>query len=120
MESLHTQLLVRAPHVRETMTPDGAVLLDPIRGKTYSLDPTSALIWTHVVHGMSASEIAEKLAAQCNVDLTAVNADVSEFILSLVREELVFTKSGPRRTSPPTGLLSRLLGKLRPKTNHIE
>jgi Coenzyme PQQ synthesis protein D (PqqD) len=102
------------------MTPDGAVLLDPIRGKTYSLDPTSAFIWTHVVQGMSASQIAEKLAAECNVDLTVVNADVSEFIRSLVHAELVFTKSGPRRTPPPAGLLSRLLGKLRHKTNRIE
>jgi hypothetical protein len=41
-------------------------------------------------------------------------------IRSLVHVELVFTKSGLRRTSPPAGLLSRLLSKLRPTTNRIE
>jgi hypothetical protein len=97
MQTLDTDHLIRSPHVRETHNEDGAVLLDPVGGKCYPLDPVSAFIWKHLGEGFAPIQVAEKVAATCNISVEIAKADVAEFVQSLVNAGLL----SPQNCSQP-------------------
>jgi hypothetical protein len=85
-----TEPLTRSPHVRETHNQDGAVLLDPRRGKLFPLNPVAALIWKQVGEGFTPEQIANNVAIACSISVEVANGDVSEFLQLVVAEQLAF------------------------------
>jgi len=111
MQSLGTEPLIRSSHVRETHNQDGAVLLDPLRGQCYPLNPVAALIWKQLGEGCTPLQIAQKVASTCNTPFDVASADVLEFVQSLLDAELVSPQNAvdPKRSRCPwlKGLLGR-------------
>jgi hypothetical protein len=76
------------PHVRSVIDPDGAVLLDLVRGKYYSLNGTGAQIWQKLEAGLGVAEIEAELGSG-GAPAEQVRDDVREFIDGLRAKQLV-------------------------------
>ena len=111
METYGTEPLVRAPHIRETHNQDGAVLLDPERGRCYPLTPVEALIWKQLGEGLALAQIAQNVATECNVSLDLVLADVQEYVRSLLDADLLSRPKSAEFHDPRWAWLRRLLGR---------
>jgi hypothetical protein len=78
-----------AARIRETETPDGIVLLDPLYGRTFPLDQVGTRIWKMLKLHRKQDEIAEALAVEFQVSREQVNQDTLEFVSALEREHLL-------------------------------
>lgn len=104
--------LTRSPHVRETYTQDGAVLLDPFRGQCFTINPVAAVIWRQLGEGRTLQQIADNISNTCNVPLEQAHGDVLDFVASLVDQKLVSQYSGEERTQRRAGGWKRFFGGL--------
>lgn len=75
--------------IRQTQTPDGAVLLDIEQGQMFCLNPVGSKILELIGTGCEEEEIAAQLSALSGAELEIVRADVREFIETLSRHRLV-------------------------------
>jgi hypothetical protein len=74
--------------LRSIVDEDGAVILDITSDRFFSLNPTGALIWTHLGNGETLDQIKSAIAAETGMDQAIVSADVDEFIAQLKSNHL--------------------------------
>jgi hypothetical protein len=94
--------------VRETVSQDGAVLLDIDQGLCFSLNPVGARIWEMVKDGRSRNEITNTLEEEFRLPRTQLVADISDFLKQLEKMKLVGRDPSH---SAEHGFLSRLLAR---------
>src|SRR5579872_3556561 len=78
-----------APGVRQTMSQDGAVLLDIEQGICFSLNPVGLRIWELLKQGQPIDKVADTLANEFPVPRDQILADTQEFISALEAKHLV-------------------------------
>ncbi|MCU1304963.1 MAG: Coenzyme synthesis protein (PqqD) [Candidatus Sulfotelmatobacter sp.] len=78
-----------ADRIRETETPDGIVLLDPLHGRTFPLDQVGSRIWKMLKQHRPLDEITDALVNEFQVSPERVNQDILEFVSALQREHLL-------------------------------
>lgn len=76
-------------HVRSVMDPDGAVILDLLQGRYYSLNGVGAAIWSQIESGRSLPEIETHIKDSFGATDDVVRADVAAFLDDLQRKKLV-------------------------------
>jgi hypothetical protein len=94
--------------VRETVSQDGAVLLDIEQGLCFSLNPIGTKIWRMLKDGCSPDEITDVLQQEFRLPRSQVVEDVSDFLKQLEEMKLIREESTSRRKS---GFASRLLNR---------
>ena len=107
-------------HVRATINPDGAVLMNIKGGHMLTLNPTGSIIWQQLADGRSPEQIADSLSPQFGVSREQVLTDVNEFLEQLEAQHLIEPSEsvipiphvGPR----PTGVFCNLFGRRNPPT----
>ena len=71
------------------------VILSLDRAEYYGLNPTGTRVWKSLAEGATIAVIAERLAAECHVDLTRARHDVLALVRSLVDEKLAMATHAP-------------------------
>jgi hypothetical protein len=71
------------------MDPDGAVILDLLQGRYYSLNGVGAAIWSQIESGRSLPEIETHIKDSFGATDDVVRADVAAFLDDLQRKKLV-------------------------------
>jgi len=102
-------------HVRSTITPDGAVLMNIKGGSMLTLNPIGSIIWQQLGDGRSPVQIAERLASEFGITREQALTDVNEFVEQLQAQHLIEPSEsqdfrvnlGPK----PTGLFCNLFGR---------
>jgi len=105
--SLDTQDLVIPEGIRQTVSEDGAVLLDIEQGICFSLNPVGLKIWELLRKRLSLDQIADELARDFPVPRVQLVNDTQEFIRSLEERRLIH-RTRPN-TRPPQSWARRLL-----------
>jgi hypothetical protein len=77
--------------IRRTDTPDGGILLDVHHGRMLCLNPVGAKIVELLDRGHDESRIVEELCKQYGVSEAIVRADVTEFVESLQKHQVLQT-----------------------------
>jgi hypothetical protein len=80
---------VAMPDVRFVQDRDGAIVLDIRSDRFFSLNPTAAFIWAHLVAGKSPLEIAQKLSLAAGIDTDLALADTHQLIAALEERGLI-------------------------------
>lgn len=75
--------------IRQTQTPDGAVLLDIERGQMLCLNPVGSKILELVGSGFEEEEIASEVSALSGMNIKTVRTDVHEFLGTLTRHHVI-------------------------------
>ena len=75
-------------YLRSIVDQDGAVILDIRQDRFFSMNPVGSYIWTRLLGGECAEQIAKALADETGVELTLVSADVHSFIADLKSNQL--------------------------------
>jgi DNA-binding CsgD family transcriptional regulator len=88
--------------IRQTQTPDGAVLLDIARGQMFALNATGSKILDLLGKGYDEAQIAEHLSVVCGTDIDTVRTDVHDFLKTLTRHEILHRSEVERREAKPT------------------
>ena len=86
-----------APGVRETVSEDGAVLLDIEQGICFSLNPVGLRIWELLKNRCSLDQIADALGQEFSVPRDQVLSDASEFVEALEGKHLIYRPRQPSR-----------------------
>ena len=81
-------MTVPAPQLRSIVDQDGAVILDISSDRFFSLNPTGALVWTHLSNGKTLDQIKSAIAAETGMDQAVVSTDVDEFVAQLKSNHL--------------------------------
>jgi Coenzyme PQQ synthesis protein D (PqqD) len=79
-------------HVRATISPDGAVLLDIEKGLCYSLNVVGAKIWQVIESGAGHAtfkDLVNALASQFNVSQDELARDIEEYLQELEKKLLI-------------------------------
>src|SRR5262245_43995056 len=76
-------------HVRTTITPDGAVLMNIKGGQMITLNPIGSIIWQGLTDGQSQEQIASGLASRFGVPVEQTLEDVHEFMEQLKAQQLI-------------------------------
>lgn len=76
-------------HLRVIANQDGAAILDIKAGTIATLNPTAAYIWQALEHGADIESIAQELSRDTGEQIEAVKNDVTDFIETLKRQELL-------------------------------
>ncbi len=96
--------------VRDTVSEDGAALLDIEQGLCFSMNPVGAKIWEMVKRGYAANQIVDSLEEEFRLPRTQLDTDVSGFLKQLEKMKLVGEESEhPDRY----GFLSRFVARRR-------
>lgn len=90
-----TQSIVIPESIRETVSEDGAVLLDIEQGICFSLNPVGLKIWGLLKKHYSIDQIVEALANDFEVPPSQLLADTLEFIGSLEAKRLIHRPGQP-------------------------
>ncbi|MFI0736619.1 lasso peptide biosynthesis PqqD family chaperone [Streptomyces sp. NPDC021100] len=72
-----------------TSTDYGAVLLDERDGTYWQLNDSGAVIVSALAEGLAPGAVAERLAAEFDVDAAEAEADVRELVRQLVEAKIV-------------------------------
>jgi hypothetical protein len=75
--------------IRQTTSPDGAVLLDIEQGICFSLNPVGLKIWELLKQGQPIDNVADTLANEFPVSREQLLADTQEFISALEAKQLI-------------------------------
>jgi hypothetical protein len=75
-------------HIRSIVDHDGAVILNFKCDQFYSTNLVGAYIWTRLRDGIGVDQIARELSDETGADLSAVLADVNEFLAELKDKHL--------------------------------
>jgi hypothetical protein len=75
--------------IRQTQTPDGAVLLDIGRGQMFSVNGIGSKIIELLSTGSDEEQMAAQVSAAYGVDINQVRADVHEFLEALHQHHIL-------------------------------
>jgi hypothetical protein len=89
MESIDSREILISSRIRETVSQDGAVLLDIEQGICFSLNPVGSKIWELLKHGQSIDTISDTLANEFSVSRQQILADTQEFVSALEAKHLI-------------------------------
>lgn len=81
-----------SPHVRTTLSEDGAVLLDIERGICYSLNVVAAHIWTAIQsspNGIGFQGLVDTVQRRFNDSHKELKSDIDEYLRQLEKMGLV-------------------------------
>lgn len=78
-----------ADSVVATEQADATILLDLRRGRYYSLDPVSGLIWSVLSTGASIDRVITRVKEEFDAPDEQLAKDVQEFIRSLLSSKLI-------------------------------
>lgn len=104
-----TEQLMRSPHIKESYTQDGAVLLDIRRGACFSVNPVGALIWKQIANGHPLPAIAASISMTFSIPYEQASVDVSEFVQQLEQRQLVHKAADGEK---PRSSLLTMLGEI--------
>jgi hypothetical protein len=104
-----------APGVRETVSEDGAVLLDIEQGICFSLNPVGFRIWELLKNRCSLDQIADALGQEFSVPRDQLLSDASEFVGALEAKHLI---RRPNYTLPKKSWFSRILPRKKRPSAH--
>jgi hypothetical protein len=76
-------------HVRATHGPDGATVLDILRGQMFRLNFVGSRILELLKQGLTDQEIADQLAREFGIERLAAEADRREFVQTLKKNHLL-------------------------------
>jgi hypothetical protein len=99
-----------AKGVMESLSQDGAVLVDVEQGLCFRLNPVGAKIWQMVKDGRSVDEIADAFEREFGVPRPQLLGDISAFLRQLERMRLIGERSS---LAVKGGLLRRLFNRRR-------
>ena len=98
--------------VRETISQDGAVLLDIEQGLCFSMNPVGAKIWEMLKQGYPLAAIVDSLEKEFEgVSRSQLEIDVVDFLNDLHQRHLI--RTGEEHPPKKLGLISRLLTRSR-------
>lgn len=83
------QTIKPADSVRETISPDGAVLLDIKQGLCFSMNPVGSKIWEMLKKEYSLEKIASALEAEFQAPREQIEADIIAFVSELRNQNLI-------------------------------
>jgi Coenzyme PQQ synthesis protein D (PqqD) len=89
MEPIDSREIFIPAGIRETMSQDGAVLLDIEQGICFSLNPVGLKIWELLKQGQSIDKVADTLATEFPVSRQQIFADTEEFLSELEAKHLI-------------------------------
>ena len=69
--------------VADSSVGDETVILHLTDGTYYGLDVVGTRIWTMIKHGVSTSDICQRLAEDFETDLATIEADARKFLSDL-------------------------------------
>lgn len=83
-----------AENVRSTHSQDGGIVLDILHGQMFRLNFVGSKILELLKQGCVETEIAEQLAREFGIDRATAEADVREFVETLVKHHLLTLRDG--------------------------
>ena len=89
MDSIGAREILIPADIRETVSPDGAVLLDIEQGICFSLNPVGLKIWELLKEGQPVDKVADTLANEFPISRQQILADTQEFISALEAKQLI-------------------------------
>jgi coenzyme PQQ synthesis protein D (PqqD) len=84
------QDLVIPEGIRETVSEDGAVLLDIEQGICFSLNPVGLKIWELLKRHCTVEQVADALSRDFSVPREQLIADAREFVAALEAKHLIY------------------------------
>ena len=91
--------MTRVPeHVRKTHSEDGAIVLDVMHGRMFTLNLVGSKILELLEHQYTTAQIAEELSREFGITADVASRDVAEFLGTLERHRLIETN--PSRIAP--------------------
>ena len=75
--------------VRAADGPDGAVLLDIGQGRVFALNAVGSLIFARLGRHQSEAQMVRELSQELGVDPAIFGRDLSDFLSSLVAQDLI-------------------------------
>lgn len=97
--------------IRETVSEDGAVLLDIEQGICFSLNPVGLKIWELLKKRYDFDRVVDALSRQFPVSREQLMADTREFVAALEAKRLIRRPQSSRKTSWLARLLPFAMGK---------
>lgn len=97
-----------AKGVIESLTQDGAVLVDIEQGLCFAVNPVGARIWQMVKDGRCVDQIADAFEQEFPLPRTQLLGDISAFLKQLERLRLIGEQSS---FAAKRGFLGRLLSR---------
>jgi hypothetical protein len=89
MDPVDSREILIPEGIRQTTSPDGAVLLDIEQGICFSLNPVGLKIWELLKQGQPIDKVADTLANEFPVSREQLLADTQEFISALEAKHLI-------------------------------
>jgi hypothetical protein len=89
MDLIDSREILIPAGIRETKSPDGAVLLDIEQGICFSLNPVGLKIWELLKQGQPIDKVADTLAIEFPISRQQILADTQEFISALEAKQLI-------------------------------
>jgi hypothetical protein len=89
MDLIDSREILIPAGIRETKSPDGAVLLDIEQGICFSLNPVGLKIWELLKQGQPIDKVADTLAIEFPISRQQILADTQEFIRALEAKHLI-------------------------------
>jgi hypothetical protein len=89
MDPVDSREILIPEGIRQTTSPDGAVLLDIEQGICFSLNPVGLKIWELLRRGQSLDKVADTLANEFPISREQILADTQEFISALEAKQLI-------------------------------
>jgi hypothetical protein len=83
--------------IRDTVSGDGAVLLDIERGLCFTMNPVGARIWEMLKVGSSRELITATLVEEFEVPESQVEKDIVEFMQALEAMGLIISAPPPKK-----------------------
>jgi hypothetical protein len=111
MESIESREILIPAGIRETMSEDGAVLLDIEQGICFSLNPVGLKIWELLKQGQSLDKVADALANEFPVSRQQLLADTQEFVGALEAKHLIRRPGQKQRRNSWFARLMRFSGR---------
>ena len=93
-----------AESIRQSLTQDGAILLDVHRGQILSVNVTGARILELVQRGRDESEIVDEISRAYKADENVVRRDVVEFLRALGNHHILQSTAETRGLDQPGGI----------------
>jgi hypothetical protein len=76
-------------HVRSVIDADGAVILDVVKGRYFSLNGVAVEVWTRLEAGMTLSDIELALVKEFPTSADVLAQDIRRFIERLRQNSLI-------------------------------
>lgn len=81
--------MIPSTNVRSTITDEGVVLMDVLRGKIFYANPVGARVWVGIQRGLPVNAIVEEISLGFGVSHEQIETDVLEYLGSLKANGLI-------------------------------